>query len=170
MGCNWLEGRQSADATPYDGSPRRQKNWGMTLFSLATTSLFPNVLPHRGPMTNMLAVRLRMACTPRWNGWIHLTPWHSWQESLEKVRLGISVLIVPYRHPFDVARRVATVDLLSGGRFVLGVGVGWLEDEFRLLEIPFKERAQRTREYLTVMKLFWTQEKPRFSGKFVQVS
>lgn len=87
----------------------------------------------------------------------------------EKVRLGISVLIVPYRHPFDVARRVATVDVLSGGRFVLGVGVGWLEEEFRLLGIPFKERAQRTREYITMMKALWTQEKPRFSGKFVQL-
>jgi len=88
----------------------------------------------------------------------------------EKVRLGISVLIVPYRHPFDVARRVATVDVLSGGRFVLGIGVGWLEDEFRLLEIPFKERAQRTREYIQVMKLLWTQEKPRFTGKFVHIN
>jgi len=88
----------------------------------------------------------------------------------ETVRLGISVLIVPYRHPFDVARRVATIDVLSGGRFVLGVGVGWLEDEFRLLEIPFKERAQRTREYLTVMKLLWTQEKPRFAGKFIHIN
>ena len=88
----------------------------------------------------------------------------------EKVRLGISVLIVPYRHPFDMARRVATVDVLSGGRFVLGIGVGWLEDEFRLLGIPFTERAQRTREYIQVMKLLWTQEKPRFQGKFVRVN
>lgn len=88
----------------------------------------------------------------------------------QKIRVGISVLIVPYRHPFDVARRVATVDVLSGGRFVLGVGVGWLEDEFRLLGIPFKERAQRTREYIAVMKALWTQDKPRFAGKFVQLN
>jgi probable F420-dependent oxidoreductase len=88
----------------------------------------------------------------------------------ENVRLGISVLIVPYRHPFDMARRVATIDVLSGGRFVLGVGVGWLADEFRLLNIPFTERAQRTREYIQVMKLLWTQEKPRFDGKFIQVN
>lgn len=88
----------------------------------------------------------------------------------EKVRLGISVLIVPYRHPFDMARRVATIDVLSGGRFVLGVGVGWLEEEFRLLNIPFTERAQRTREYIQVMKLLWTQEKPRFNGKFIQIN
>src|SRR5215510_12400410 len=87
----------------------------------------------------------------------------------EKLRLGISVLIVPYRHPFDVARRVATIDVHSGGRFVLGVGVGWLEDEFRLLRIPFTERAQRTREYIAMMKALWTQEKPRFAGKFVEL-
>ncbi len=88
----------------------------------------------------------------------------------QKVRLGLSVLIVPYRHPFDVARRVATIDVLSGGRFVLGVGVGWLEEEFHLLQIPFKERAQRTREYVAVMKALWTQEQPRFAGQFVELT
>lgn len=87
----------------------------------------------------------------------------------QRVRIGLSVLIVPYRHPFDVARRVATIDVLSGGRFVLGVGVGWLEEEFRLLNIPFGERAQRTREYVAAMKALWTQEHPRFSGRFVQL-
>ncbi len=85
----------------------------------------------------------------------------------ERVRLGLSVLIVPYRHPFDVARRIATLDVLSGGRVIVGVGVGWMEEEFRLLGIPFRERAQRTREYIEVMKALWTQEKPRYRGKFV---
>ena len=88
----------------------------------------------------------------------------------QRVRIGISVLIVPYRHPFDVARRVATIDVLSGGRFVLGVGVGWLEEEFRLLHIPFTERAQRTREYVAMMKALWTEEQPRFSGQFVELN
>ena len=87
----------------------------------------------------------------------------------ERVRLGISVVIVPYRHPFDVARRVATIDVLSGGRFVLGVGVGWLEDEFRLLGIPFAKRGARTREYVAMMQALWTQEAPRFSGDFVEL-
>ena len=82
----------------------------------------------------------------------------------EKPRLGISVLIVPYRNPYDVARRIATLDVLSGGRMILGVGVGWMEEEFRLLGIPFNERAQRTREYIAVMKAVWTQENPRFDG------
>ncbi len=88
----------------------------------------------------------------------------------EQVRLGSSVLIVPYRHPFDVARRVATLDVLSGGRFIFGVGVGWMEEEFRLLGIPFKERAQRTREYLKVMQALWTEEQPRFSGQFIELN
>ena len=87
----------------------------------------------------------------------------------ERVRLGISVVIVPYRHPFDVARRVATIDVLSGGRFVLGVGVGWLEDEFRLLGIPFAKRGVRTREYVAMMQALWTQDAPRFSGDFVEL-
>lgn len=87
----------------------------------------------------------------------------------ERVRLGISVVIVPYRHPFDVARRVATIDVLSGGRFVLGVGVGWLEDEFRLLGIPFAKRGARTREYVAMMQALWTQNAPRFSGDFVEL-
>jgi probable F420-dependent oxidoreductase len=81
----------------------------------------------------------------------------------------MSVLIVPYRNPYDVARRVATIDVLSGGRMILGVGVGWMEEEFRLLGIPFNERAQRTREYIAVMKAVWTQVNPRFDGQFIKL-
>lgn len=87
----------------------------------------------------------------------------------EKARLGTSVLIVPYRNPYDVARRIATLDVLSGGRMILGVGVGWMEEEFQLLGIPFNERAQRTREYVAVMKALWTQANPRFDGRFIQL-
>ena len=87
----------------------------------------------------------------------------------EKPRLGMSVLIVPYRNPYDVARRVATLDVLSGGRMILGVGVGWMEEEFKLLGIPFNQRAQRTREYVALMKALWTQENPRFNGEFIKL-
>jgi probable F420-dependent oxidoreductase len=87
----------------------------------------------------------------------------------QKPRIGSSVLIVPYRNPYDVARRIATLDVLSGGRMILGVGVGWMEEEFQLLGIPFKERAQRTREYIGVMKALWTQENPRFDGQFIKL-
>ena len=87
----------------------------------------------------------------------------------ERVRIGMSVLIVPYRHPFDVARRVATIDVLSGGRFVLGIGVGWLEEEFDLLGVPFQRRGKRTREYVEMMKALWTEDGPRYEGEFVQL-
>lgn len=87
----------------------------------------------------------------------------------KKIRLGTSVTIVPYRHPLEMARVVATLDVVSGGRVIFGAGVGWMEEEFRLLGIPFKERAPRTREYIAVMKEVWTKENPRFNGKFVQI-
>lgn len=87
----------------------------------------------------------------------------------EKARLGTSVLIVPYRNPYDMARRIATLDVLSGGRMILGVGVGWMAEEFELLGIPFSERAPRTREYIAVMKALWTQENPRFDGRFIKL-
>jgi probable F420-dependent oxidoreductase len=87
----------------------------------------------------------------------------------KKVRLGTSVTIIPYRHPLEMARVVATLDVVSGGRIIFGAGIGWMAEEFRLLGIPFEERAARTREYITVMKEVWTKETPRFSGKFVQI-
>ena len=83
----------------------------------------------------------------------------------DRMRLGLSVLIVPYRHPFDVARRVATIDVLSGGRFILGTGVGWLEEEFNLLGVPFQRRGKRTREYIEMMKALWTEDSPRYDGR-----
>ncbi len=87
----------------------------------------------------------------------------------KKVRLGTSVTIIPYRHPLEMARVVATLDVVSGGRVIFGAGVGWMEEEFRLLGVPFKERAPRTREYIAVMKEVWTKEHPRFNGKFVRI-
>src|SRR5215471_10212555 len=87
----------------------------------------------------------------------------------EKVRLGTSVTIIPYRHPLEMARVVATLDVASGGRIIFGAGVGWMAEEFRLLGVPFEERAARTREYIAVMKEVWTKESRRFNGQFVQI-
>jgi probable F420-dependent oxidoreductase len=87
----------------------------------------------------------------------------------EKVRLGTSVTIIPYRHPLEMARIVATLDVVSGGRVIFGAGIGWMAEEFRLLGIPFEERAARTREYINVMKEVWSKDTPRFAGKFVQI-
>ncbi|MGH7988283.1 MAG: TIGR03619 family F420-dependent LLM class oxidoreductase, partial [Candidatus Binataceae bacterium] len=69
--------------------------------------------------------------------------------------------------PLVLAKVVATLDYLSDGRFVLGVGVGWLEEEFQALGIPWERRAQRTREYIEAMRRLWSDELSSFSGEFV---
>jgi probable F420-dependent oxidoreductase len=88
--------------------------------------------------------------------------------STSRVRIGFSVLVVPYRHPVVTAKQIATVDQMSGGRLVLGVGVGWVEEEFAVLSAPFHERGRRTDEYLRAMKELWTSEAPSFAGESVQ--
>ncbi len=87
----------------------------------------------------------------------------------ETVRIATGVMIVPYRNPFDVARRLATLDVLSGGRLVVGCGAGWMKEEFDLLGVPFERRGRRTDEYVEAMKAMWTQADPRYSGEFVKL-
>ena len=83
----------------------------------------------------------------------------------KKVELGTSVTILPYRHPLHTARMAANIDHLSGGRFLFGVGVGWAQQEFAALGIPFHRRGALTDEYLAVIKQFWTQDIISYSGK-----
>ena len=84
------------------------------------------------------------------------------------IKLGTAVLILPYRHPLAVAKALATIDVLSGGRTVVGVGAGWLEQEFTALGMSIKERGARTDETMDIFKAVWTQETPQFSGKHFQ--
>ena len=87
-----------------------------------------------------------------------------------RVRLGTSVLVIPYRHPLVVAKTLATIDVLSGGRLVLGVGTGWLREEFEALGTPpFEERGAVTDEYLRVMRLAWTTDPVTFSGRYCRI-
>jgi len=72
-----------------------------------------------------------------------------------RVRLGTGVCLVPQRNPVYTAKAVASLDWVSNGRFDFGVGIGWLEEEFRALEAPFARRAARTRSYLEVMRRLW---------------
>jgi probable F420-dependent oxidoreductase len=73
----------------------------------------------------------------------------------ERVRLGVSAYVVPYRNPVVTAKQVATLDALSGGRVVLAVGVGWLREEFAALDVPFAGRGTRTDDYLAVCRALW---------------
>jgi probable F420-dependent oxidoreductase len=83
------------------------------------------------------------------------------------IRLGTTVLIVPYRNPVVTAKVLSTLDVLSSGRVTVGVGVGSTEDEFKALGVPFKERGALSDEYIAVFKTLWTQDKPAFRGQYV---
>jgi probable F420-dependent oxidoreductase len=84
-----------------------------------------------------------------------------------RAKLGTSVLVVPYRHPLLVAKMLATIDLLSGGRVILGAGVGWLQEEFEALATPpFAERGPVTDEFLRLMRESWTKAPVTFDGRY----
>jgi len=87
----------------------------------------------------------------------------------ERVRIGTGVLVLPYRHPVATAKAIATIDQLSAGRVVFGVGVGWLRDEFEALQLhPFDDRGAVTDEQLEVMKAVWTSDRARFAGRYYE--
>jgi len=86
-----------------------------------------------------------------------------------RIRLATGICLVPERNPIFLAKEVATLDRLSGGRVALGIGVGWSEAEFRAAQVPFERRAKRTREYIELMRKMWSEEKTTYSGEFVNV-
>ena len=85
-----------------------------------------------------------------------------------RLRLLTSVMVVPHRQPIATAKMLATIDVLSGGRLILGVGAGWMREEFALLGAPFAERGAVTDEYLEAFKALWTQARPAYAGKHVK--
>jgi probable F420-dependent oxidoreductase len=84
----------------------------------------------------------------------------------QRIKLATGICLVPQRNPLITAKLVASLDRLSKGRFLFGVGIGWLKEEFRALGIPPERRAQRTCEYLEAMRAVWTQDAPSFQGEF----
>jgi probable F420-dependent oxidoreductase len=78
----------------------------------------------------------------------------------ERIALGTSVIVLPYRSPLPMAKLLASVDVLSGGRLIVGVAVGWVEGEFEALGVPFRERGRRTDEAIELFRAVWTQEYP----------
>jgi probable F420-dependent oxidoreductase len=85
-----------------------------------------------------------------------------------RVELGTTVIILPYRHPLQTARAAAVVDQLCGGRFILGVGVGWAKQEFEAIGVPFEKRGAMTNDYLQAIKACWTQDIASYEGRFVK--
>ena len=86
----------------------------------------------------------------------------------KRVKLATGIMILPQHNPVVVAKQVATLDHMSGGRVLLGIGVGWLKEEFAALGVPFDDRGRRTDEYMQVLRELWGAEKPTFNGEFVR--
>jgi probable F420-dependent oxidoreductase len=86
------------------------------------------------------------------------------------MRLATGIIILPQRNPVVLAKEIASLDVLSGGRAVLGIGAGYLEPEFRAVGVPFARRGERTDESIDALRALWNDEKPAFAGEFVAFS
>lgn len=84
-----------------------------------------------------------------------------------RIRLGTGIIILPQRNPVVLAKELATLDVLSGGRLLFGIGVGYLQPEFAAIGAPFEDRGARTIEYLEAMQALWSMENPAYHGRFV---
>jgi len=85
----------------------------------------------------------------------------------QRIHLGASVIVLPYRNALVAAKAAATVDQVSGGRFIFGVGVGWDEAEFQDLRLPFRERGKLSDDYIRAIKAAWASDVPEYSGPYV---
>ena len=83
-----------------------------------------------------------------------------------RIRLGTSVLILPYRPPLQTAKQLAAIDVLSDGRLILGAGVGWMREEAELLGMPWDRRGARSDEQLAIFRQVWSDKRPAFEGDF----
>jgi len=86
-----------------------------------------------------------------------------------RLRLGTGICLVGQRNPVYTAKQVADVDVLSGGRIDFGVGIGWLREEFEVVNMPFDHRGARSDEHLAVMKSLWTEDPSSFDGRYYQL-
>lgn len=84
-----------------------------------------------------------------------------------RIKLGTGILILPQHSPVVAAKQIATLDYMSDGRILLGIGVGWLKEEFDAIGVPFEARGRRTDEYVAAMRELWSAEAPKFDGEFV---
>jgi probable F420-dependent oxidoreductase len=85
----------------------------------------------------------------------------------QRVRLGTGIIILPQRNPLVLAKELASVDVVSGGRLIAGFGIGYLKAEFDALGAPFEHKGARTIEYLEAIRAVWTSPRPEYHGRFV---
>jgi probable F420-dependent oxidoreductase len=149
-------------------------------------------LPNYGPHTSFDAIR-RVALAAEELGydsvWTtdhvivpkeHIEPYGHIYESVvtlamvasvtQRVRLGTSIIVLPMRNPVLFAKQAATIDAASGGRMIVGVGVGWNEPEYKNLSADFKNRGKRLDEDITLLRALWSSENANFHGKYTQIT
>lgn len=158
---------RGADATPDTFRLMAEKAEALALDSLwlsAHVILPPQVDSHY----NMVQGQ---AYPPHWREryWEPFTVLGYLAAITERVTLGLSVLVLPMHHPIEVAKQAAEIDCLSGGRLVLGVGVGWFKEEFVALGRDFHTRGARTDEALDLMRRLWSDDPVTFEGRYHQV-
>ncbi|HZT66716.1 MAG TPA: LLM class F420-dependent oxidoreductase [Acidimicrobiales bacterium] len=96
--------------------------------------------------------------------------WLTWVAAATRtLRVATGILILPQRNPVVLAKELATLDMLSGGRLTLGVGVGWLREEFDALGVPFDDRGRRTDEHIEVLRALWREPETTYRGDFVRL-
>jgi probable F420-dependent oxidoreductase len=94
--------------------------------------------------------------------------WLTWCAAhTKRIRLATGILILPQRNPVVLAKQVATLDVLSGGRVTLGVGVGWLKEEFDVIGVPFEDRGAITDDSINALRALWEQAEPTYKGEFI---
>ncbi len=128
----------------------------------------------------LIPVQSRSAYPYSSTGAFPLGPDEPWLESLtaitylatatQRITVGTSVLVIPYRNPIITAKALATADYLSGGRIILGAGAGWWREEFAALGVPFEDRSARMVEHLRLMKEIWTRPRVAFEGTFTRIA
>jgi probable F420-dependent oxidoreductase len=87
-----------------------------------------------------------------------------------KIKLATGIIILPQRNPLVLAKELASVDVVSGGRLIFGIGIGYLKPEFDAIGAPFDHKGPRTEEFLAAMLALWTMEKPEYHGRFLSFS
>jgi len=88
----------------------------------------------------------------------------------ERIKLGSGIILLAQRNPVILAKELAGIDVLSDGRLLFGVGVGYVKEEFDVIGIPYEERGARVTEHIEAIRALWSQDKPNFQGQFTQIS
>ena len=88
----------------------------------------------------------------------------------EKIKLGSGIILLAQRNPVVLAKELAGIDVLSNGRLIFGVGVGYVKEEFDIIGVPYEERGVRVTEHIEAIRALWAQEKPSFEGQFTKIS